>query len=380
MLKYHILFLLVPFVCFSQKKETWVDKPMSEWPQIALTNHVQFKNGDRYIDASFAYAGTGFLIDTGKDTLAATAKHVLWIAKNNKSSAVQLNDYLGKWVMKSKGDARDSVLIDRLINEDSTEILEGPSSTITERDWIIFSLSRNSSNTYPLKPRYTALSPDEKVYVLSCAYTTSNCTAMEGKLLRKEGMDLLLNMAGKNLPGSSGSPVIDANGYLIGILSSTTMDNTTGKSISVAISTEYLYNVLHEKQGYNNPKKDYGELLLKTVLDKGAKEAVKLYQNLIKNPKNFYNYNLRSSNRNGLREVGKKLIEMNRVEDAVEILKLNAAMNSSFFINHNLLAKAYVMSGNKKEAIKSYRLSMEKYDNKDRNEAYRELKSLIEKE
>tara|TARA_R110000868_G_scaffold409016_3_gene693674 strand:- start:350 stop:1477 length:1128 start_codon:yes stop_codon:yes gene_type:complete len=374
-----MLFLLAPLICLSQEKEIWVDKPFAEWPQIALTNHVQFQNGDRYIAPSFTYAGTGFTIDTVKDTLAATAKHVLWIAKNVKSSAVQLNDQLDKWIMKPKGDTKDSVLIDRLINEDSTEVLEGSGSTITERDWLVFSIKKTDPNIYPLKPRYTTLPPNEKVYILSCAYGDSNCTVMEGKLLRKEGMDLLLETTGKNRPGSSGSPVIDSNGHLVGILSSATMDNTTGKSIIVAVSTEYLYEVLHEKKGYNTPKKDYGELLLNTVMNKGAKEAVKQYQNLIKDPKNYYSYNLRSSNRNGLREVGEKLIGLNKIDDAIEILELNAKVNSSFFINHNLLAKAYVMNGNKKEAINSYRLSIQKFGNQDRNEAFGELAKLAEK-
>ena len=381
MLRFYLCFLLLPLACISQEKENWIDKPIGQWPQIVLTNHVQFRNGDRYIDPSFSYAGTGFLIDTGKDTLAATAKHVLWVAKNIKSSAVELNDHLARWTMKPKGNTRDSVCIDKLINEDSTEVLEGSGSTITERDWIIFSLKSNSPNVYPLKPRYTDLLPDEKVYILSCAYADNNCTVIEGRLIRKEGMDLLLeNKTNKNSPGSSGSPVIDANGYLVGLLSSSTMDNSTGKNISVAISTEYLYNVLHKKEGYNTPKKDYGELLLKTVLDKGVREAIQQYQNLVKEPKNYYDYNLRSSNRNGLRELGEKLIDRNRIEDAIEILKLNAKVNSSFFINHNLLAKAYIKNGNKNEAINSFRLSIAKYNDKKRNEAYSELAKLIKEE
>ena len=115
-----VIFWLLPLVCFSQKKEKWMEYPKEQWPQVALINHVQFKNGDQYIHPSFKYAATGFLIDNGKDTLAATAKHVLWIAKNKKSKTVQINAEIDRWIMAPKGNAIDSVVIDKLLNEDST--------------------------------------------------------------------------------------------------------------------------------------------------------------------------------------------------------------------------------------------------------------------
>lgn len=377
MIRVQFLFLLLPFFSHAQDREVWIDLPIDQWPQIALTNHVQFKNGDRYIDPSFQYAGTGFLIDTGKDTLAATAKHVLWIARNAASQKVEINEQLQSWMMRPKKDTITFVLIDQLINEDSTEILQGPSSSITDRDWLIFSLKKNTSGIFPLKPRYTRLQPGEKVYIISCAYDTEQCAGYEANLLRKKGMDLLLERKdSKNMPGASGSPVVDANGYLIGILSSASMDPTTGKSITVAVSTEYLIQVLEGKSDYNTPKKDYGELIIKTVLEKSAKKAVKTYRNLIKDPRNYYIYNLRSSNQNGLREAGEKLIDLNRIDDAIKILKLNAKVNSSFFANHNLLAKAYVLSGKLNKAIKSFRTSIKRYDDRDRNMAYEELAKL----
>jgi len=379
MSKIQLLFFLLPLFCTAQQKEIWVDKSFEKWPQIALINTVEFNNGDRYIDPSFDYAGTGFLIDTGKDTLAATAKHVLWIARNKKSKTVQINDELKKWIMISKLNRIDSVVVDKLINEDSSEILQGPKSTITERDWIIFSIKDVSPNIHLLKPRYTTLVPGERVYMIACAYADSTSVAYEGMLIRKEGMDLLIEFhSNKNLAGSSGSPVIDANGHLIGILSSSTKDNVTGKNINVAVSTEYLYKVIHKKDNLNQPKKDFGELILKTVLEKGTKKAIAQYRTLKNNPENFYIYNLRSSNKNGLREVGKKLIEQNKIKEAIKILKFNTKSNPFFYINFNLLAKAYLMDGDKRKAIKTYRLSTKKYDNEKNNEAFKEIARLIE--
>ena len=262
--KFWLIFFMFPLTCFSQQKEKWTTYPKQQWPPIALTNNVLFKNGDRYIDPSFTYAGTGFLIDNGTDTLAATAKHVLWIAKNKKATTVQINHDMQQWIMKPKGSTKDSVLIDKLINEDSAEILEGQASTIIDRDWLVFSVKNVVGNIVPLKPRYSPLVTGEKVYIPGCAYNDSTCMVYEGKVLRKEGMDILIECNMKeHMGGSSGSPVIDANGFLIGILSSGAMDNKTGKNVTIAVSTEYLYNVLHNKTALNTPKKDYGELILK---------------------------------------------------------------------------------------------------------------------
>jgi hypothetical protein len=370
-----VFMISLPGLC--QEKEKWIDRPVQDWPQIALINNVQFKNGDRYIHSSFVYAGTGFLIDNKTDTLAATAKHILWIAKNKKSEAVQINEELLHWTMTPKGNHRDSAVIDKLLNEDSSERLEGPSATIVERDWIVFSVKSVSPGIYPLKPRYTAIKPGEKVFILSCSYNDSLCRVYEGTILKKQGMDILIERdMREHMGGSSGSPVIDANGFLVGILSSASVDGETNKGVSVAISTEYLFQLLNKKPGLNTPKKDYGKLILETVLKQGAKKGIELYNNLKKDPKNYYVYNLRSSDRNGLRETGEKLMEMKRLSDAVQILEFNVKMNSSYYLNYNLLAKAYLQWGNKKEAIRNFRLSTKKFDDKKENEAFRELERL----
>jgi hypothetical protein len=374
------LFLILPFCCLSQKTEDWVKAPKEQWPQIVLTNHVQFKNGDRYIHPSFSYAGNGFLIDTGSDTVAATVKHALWVARNKKTKTVEVNRELDTWVMKTKGDSPHSVVIDGLINEDSTEILEGSSSTILERDWLIFSIRDHASEIRPLKPRYTAIKPGEAVYIIAYTYSDTIVRIHNGKVLKKLGMDIIIAPEKEDsLPGLgvSGSPVIDVNGFLIGIYSTSTADPATGKNVSVATGTEYLKDVLSQKRDLNAPRKDYGELIMETVLREGTKEAIALYKTLISDPENYYIYNLRSANRNGLRETGEKLMNLERFTDAVEILAFNVKVNPLYYHDYNLLAKACLLSGNKHEAIKNYKISTTRYDDQEENEAFRELKKLV---
>lgn len=376
----NILFVLIlPFDGFSQAIEEWTKAPKEQWPRVVLTNHVQFQNGDRYIDPSFSYAGNGFLIDTGRDTLAATVKHVLWVARNRKSKSVQVNGDLDTWVMKTKGDSPDSVVIDQLINEDSTEMLEGSSSTILERDWLIFSVKNGSSKIRPLKPRFTTVKPGEAVYIIAYFYSDTIVGIHRGKVLEKIGMDIIIMPDKEDSfsgTGVSGSPVIDANGLLIGIYSTSTADPTTGKNVSVAAGTEYLKDVLSRKSNLNVPRKDYGELIMETVLNKGTKEAIQQYKTLTSDPENYYIYNLRSANRNGLRETGEKLINLQRFKDAIDILEFNVKIYPLYYRDFNLLAKAWYLSGNKDEAIKNYRISTDRYNDQEENEAFNELRKL----
>lgn len=375
-----ILWLFFPLFSLAQTKESWIDLPPAQWPTIGLINEVQYKNGDRYIDPSFRYAGTGFLINTGTDTLAATAKHILWVAKNKQSSSVSINAHLQQWTMRPKGNTQDRAIMDQLLNEDPNENLEGAGSSITERDWIVFSVKKSSPKLYPLKPRFTPVQAGEKVYIISCPYNDSSTQIHPGVVVRKYGLDIFIDRdPNANMGGSSGSPVIDANGYLIGIISASTVDNLTGKPVVVAISSEYLAGVLNKKPDLNKPKADYGVTLLKIAQDKGAKAAIRQYKTWIKDPRNYYQYNLWSTNRNGLRETGVKLLDMNRVPDAVSILAFNAKTNPNFYLNHNLLAKAQLQAGDKKAAIKSYTLSTQKFTDKADNEAFKALEELLTK-
>lgn len=377
LITFSLVFFMLPFRCLPQVTEEWIKAPKEKWPQISLTNHVQYKNGDRYIDPSLSFAGNGFLIDTGNDTLAATAKHVLWVAKNRRTKTVQLNRALMSWIMKPEGINRDSVVIDRLINEDSTEILEGGLSSILERDWLLFTVKNASGNIQPLKPRYTNVMPGETVFIIGYSYSEPVQRIHEGKVVQKLGMDILIEQqSGYPLPGASGSPVIDAKGYLIGILSSSSTHPGSGKNVAVAVSTEYLKDVLKRKNNLNAPKKDYGEMILQTVMRKGTGPAIQQYTDLTSNPRNYYIYNLRSANRNGLREAGEKLMNLKRYRDAVDILRFNVKINPLYYVDYNLLAKAWLLSGNKEEAIKSLRISTTMYDDREENEAFKELEKL----
>ena len=378
----HLLLLLVvlamPFCSlFAQTPAPWIGMPKDQWPHIGLINKVVYKNGNQYIDPSFAYAGTGFLIRYQNDTFAATAKHVLWIARNRNSATVQVNDALQKWVMGVKGNAKDSAVIEKLLNEDSTEILEGPQSTITERDAVFFSVSRTTPGIYPLTPRFTKVRTGEKVYFISSDYADSVASVYEGTVLRQLGNDILVERDMTTFRGgASGSPIIDSNGHVIAVTSIAAADPRTGKGVAVGISMAYFQDVLEHTPGFNKPKKDYGALIYKIVKKSGVNKAIQKYHSLVNNPDNYYTYNLHSSNRNGLLETGQKLLNEKRYPEAISILQLNVAEHPAYYINHNELAKAYLMSGNTRAAVRQYQLSIQVFNDTTENEAFRELKKL----
>lgn len=371
-----LCFLLISTVSNAQIREPWASRPTSQWPIIALTNNIVYKNGDQYIHPSFAYAGTGFLVNTGTDTVAVTAKHVLLIARNKKTNAVTINKDLLRWSLKPKGSNYDSVLVDKLLNDDTAEIIEGVNSSIFERDMLVLSLKKISSLFQPLRPRYTPPRTGEKVYIVGCAYGDRMCTVIEGSVINKYGFDITISTDKPVQPGASGSAVVDANGWLIGVFSSMTRDTKLNRDVAVAISTEYLREVLTKKPNLNQPKKDYGEMILQLTLTSGPKVAIDEYRKLTAYPHMYYFYNFRSTNRNGLREAGAKLLELNLVEEAIEILKFNTEINSGLYSNFNILARAYMMAGNREEAINAYRISVNKFNNRNENEAVKQLERL----
>src|SRR6476620_7647193 len=95
------------------------------------------------------------LVNNGTDTIAVTAKHILLIARNKKTNSVSINNDLLLWSMKPKGNVTDSAVVNKLINDDTSEIIEGTQSSIFERDMLVLSISKASKNIYPLKPRYS---------------------------------------------------------------------------------------------------------------------------------------------------------------------------------------------------------------------------------
>jgi hypothetical protein len=329
----------------------WFRKPKDQWPQVALINEVWYNNGERYIHPSFEYAASGFLIDTGKDTLAATVKHVLWIAKAKTMKSVDFKGKLQRWIMHPKGNMKDSVVIDNLINTDSTEILEGPKSTITQRDWLLFTTKFVSPNIKPLKPRFTPVRVGERVTYFGCPYNDKNCVTGESIVVAIEGDRIIFTMpAGANVGGASGSAIVDENGLLIGILGGSSVNKKNNEPALYGISTRYLKKILDKKLPLNVPLNPIDEMLEQEINRNGMKSAVKLFKTLQTDPESRFTYDFTTEKINRL---GEKFLKESKPQSAITIFELSLS-EYELSATHYHLGNAYLALGNRKKARSSY--------------------------
>lgn len=213
--------LLVTLSCKNDapvSKEPWMEQAQSEWPVFALTNEVSFE------DTTHVDLANSFLVSTGYDTLGVSCKHIFMVFEKSPGlKAIDLGNRFKYWNMYPKNDKDNVVSINRLINENPNEQI-GLFNTLKVRDWIIFEVDKQNLNLFPLKIRYTPVKANEIVYAVGWATNQSEntepllvrlqCYRNFGDYFYTQTLDTGVDPAGR-----SGSPVIDKNGYLVGIVS-----------------------------------------------------------------------------------------------------------------------------------------------------------------
>jgi len=231
-------FVLVSFIASCNQspevqKEPWRDKPFQQWPDFALTNEIYFEN-THYEDLANA-----FLINTGADTLGASCKHLFMVFQKEPGLRfIDLGDAFRSWKAYPKNEPAHSVRLKRLINQNKEEPI-GQYNTLKNRDWIIFEVEENTKDLYPLKIRYTPIKKGEVVYAIgwgSLQEDPSEPVKVSFKCFQHRGHYYYAKALTQDVKpgGTSGSPVIDKNGYLVGITS-----GAEGK-LAVIGSIEYL--------------------------------------------------------------------------------------------------------------------------------------------
>lgn len=205
------------FTCSNQSRddERWTEKAQNEWPQISMINRIE------YADTSFPVAGCSFLLDTGEDTVAVTAKHVLTYFKSKTMNSVSFGNALKSWKMFPKDNPDDVVVVGELINENTDESIDGVPAA---QDWLLFSVREESANIVPLRFRDKAFEAGEKVYIVGWRYSDKDCTQRiyEGNYVGTDDGTVLIStklLKHNTMPGLSGAPVIDSDGCVIGLMS-----------------------------------------------------------------------------------------------------------------------------------------------------------------
>lgn len=199
-------------------KEPWIEKPVSSWPDFALTNEINFK------DTTYYDIANSFLVNTGFDTIGVSCKHLFMVFENQLGlESINLGNQFNHWNMYPKNHKEKTVTVKKLINENTTEQI-GQFNTLKVRDWILFELERNSNQLYPLKIRYTPVNSNEIVYAVGWGMKQKdNSKPALTKLQCINNLEdyfYVKPLKTDTQPhGRSGSPVIDKNGYLVGIVS-----------------------------------------------------------------------------------------------------------------------------------------------------------------
>jgi len=199
------------------QREEWIKEPISKWPFIALTNTIQFQ------DTTYKDLANSFLIDTGNDTLAVTCKHIFLVFKNHGLNSIDLGENFKEWIIYPKGAPENNIVLGNLINKDNKEII-GAFNTLKNRDWIVFDVnSINNEGFFPLKLRSKPIYKNDIVYSVGWAHhqSTKLPSLVKMKIYENTGNYYYTTTITKDVDpvGRSGSPVIDSNGHLVGIIS-----------------------------------------------------------------------------------------------------------------------------------------------------------------
>ena len=194
----------------SPEPEEWVSKPTSEWPQIVLTNHAEFHGHTALQGAS------SFLIrtDDGR-VLAATAAHLIGSAGgvDPPLTTSEVPDAIRVWKMFPRTKPEASVAIRGV----GLQGLDYP-----QFDWLVLTIDEAPElPAYPLRIRSNPVQIGETLYLIGCPYIERDCTqnVYTCRVTERVGIRFRYDLDPPvDIRGFSGAPIVDRNGYLVGVM------------------------------------------------------------------------------------------------------------------------------------------------------------------
>lgn len=218
--------------------EPWVERPVAEWPDFVLTNEV------RFADTTYHALANAFLVDTGSDTVAVTVKHMFLVFERHQGlETIDLGPAFTDWRFLSSLDSDRVVRARRLVNADTAEPI-GDFSSLKDRDWLLFEVERPiPEGVYPLKVRVEPIRSGETVYAVGRSAARRGEPVPSVRPLRRYqavGTYYYVRPLDPDADAveTSGSAVIDAGGYLVGIVS-----GAVGE-LGVVAGVDYLIRLL----------------------------------------------------------------------------------------------------------------------------------------
>lgn len=218
-----------------------------KWPSITMVNDVVFK------DTAFNQynLGCGFLLLHNNDTLAITAKHILGVAHTAKMKTTNFENELHQWKMYPR-DKKDQIVISEiLLNEDKVDSVNFNyigRNWYNYNDYLVFKISTNNANVTPVKIRNTKPKAGEHFFTIGWTYDDKEGKqrVYEYEYVKNRGNKMLMKgiTTAPNEGGLSGSPVLDSEGNLVGIMSGGGEDEVTGEQYHGMTDIAYLKDFL----------------------------------------------------------------------------------------------------------------------------------------
>ncbi|MBU8892563.1 MAG: trypsin-like peptidase domain-containing protein [Bacteroidales bacterium] len=213
-----------------------------QFPSISLANSIEYK------DTSFTdnHPGCGFLIDIGNEILAVTCKHALWENKPLNVTTVEINEHITSWKMFVRNDPSQYVVLDKLINNNPSEKI---GEWNTDKDFLVFTVKENHSNVKALKLASERAHSNDTIYKIGWSFKDKEVPQQTyiSKIHKYLGPSILIQDLIRSFQaGTSGSPVINKNQELLGIVSTWKYDNETQAWYGAPCSTDYLIEVIYQ--------------------------------------------------------------------------------------------------------------------------------------
>ena len=130
------------------------------------------------------------------------------------------------------------------------------------------------------------------------------------------------------------------------------LNNTPGANLGQM--SDAIIRILYGKP-YDLPKKSIARVMFQTLMEKDVKSAIEQYETLKKDRSKDFDFGIQELNLLGYYLLNDK----KRIEDAIEIFKLNVKVYPKYANGYDSLAEAYMISGDKTLAIKNYAKSLE---------------------
>ncbi|MBA6365120.1 serine hydrolase, partial [Colwellia sp. BRX8-8] len=148
------------------------------------------------------------------------------------------------------------------------------------------------------------------------------------------------------------------------------LNNTGGAALNEM--TDAIIRILYG-EAFDEPKKSIVSVLYKTIKEKGIDSAIRLYHDLKESKSKSNEYEFAEHHLNNM---GYQLLEINKVVEAIEIMKLNTIEHPESGNAYDSLGEAYLVNDQKAQALKSYKKSLElEPDNKHAVTVIKEIES-----